>query len=310
VIEYHKNFSLESLPYINLEGLVCWEEFRDIPDYEGLYQVSDLGRVKTFNYKRTNTKRILKLALGNHGYFTVGLYKNKKPKLWTVHQLVAIAFLNHKPCGYEWVINHKNFTETDNRLTNLEIVTARTNCNKKHLESVSKYTGVTWDKKTKLWKCQIGIGDITKCLGYFNSEEEASEYYENAVIAIKNGTKIKVKEILTSSKYRGVTWNKSTNSWVAQIVANGIKKNLGYFDIEEEASQYYENALLAIQNGTEIKVKRKIVSSKYKGVSWNKSRNKWKAEITINGKSKYIASFNTEIEAHEARENYKKQIIE
>ena len=46
MIEYHKNLSLELLFYINNEGLVCYEEWKDIPGYEGIYQVSNLGRIK------------------------------------------------------------------------------------------------------------------------------------------------------------------------------------------------------------------------------------------------------------------------
>lgn len=59
MIEYYKNLSLENLPYINEEGLICWEEFRDIPQYEGLYQVSDLGRVKSLARTITRSNGIL-----------------------------------------------------------------------------------------------------------------------------------------------------------------------------------------------------------------------------------------------------------
>lgn len=308
MIEYHKNFSLESLPYINLEGLICWEEFRDVPDYEGLYQVSDLGRVKSLNYRHTRNASILKCGINSGGYLSVRLYRDKKSETRVVHQLVAITFLNHKRCGYELVVNHKNFIRIDNNLGNLEIVTQRVNANKKHLPSSSKYTGVYWNTKDKKWISYIFINAKRICLGYFDDELEASEYYENAVEAIKNGTEIQIKEVLRYSNYRGVTWNKNSKKWVASIKINSKNKHLGYFNTEEEASLYYESALLAIRNGEVTKVKEKATTSKYKGVSWHKGVSRWIAQITIDGNKIHIGTFKIEEDAHNARENYVKQI--
>lgn len=157
--EYYKNFSLENLPYINLEGLVCWEEFRDVPDYEGLYQISDLGRVKILKYRRPDLKRIMKLTAHNTGYCVVSLCKNTTHKVYNVHQLISITFLNHTP--------------TDNRVENLEIVTTRENSNRKYIPSSSKYTGVSWSTTKNKWSSTISINGKSRHLGYFDSEEEA-----------------------------------------------------------------------------------------------------------------------------------------
>ena len=63
------------------------EQWRDIKDYEGLYQVSDLGRVKRCKGSYSRSERILKPQFNNHGYLRVHLYKNNKPTHIRVHRL-------------------------------------------------------------------------------------------------------------------------------------------------------------------------------------------------------------------------------
>ena len=69
------------------------EIWKDIPDYEGLYQVSNLGRVKNLNNYHSKTEKILKLIIHPKGYVRVTLFKNRKPKSIFVHQLVGICFI-------------------------------------------------------------------------------------------------------------------------------------------------------------------------------------------------------------------------
>jgi len=151
------------------------EIWKDVPDYEGVYQVSNLGNVKSF--KRNNPK-ILKACLDTPGYKYVVLSKNNKTKNKRVHTLVAEAFLGHVVCGQKLVVNHINFSRIDNRVDNLEIVTNRENTNKKHIKSVSKYVGVTWSKDNAKWRAQIQIGYNKKHLGYFSNEEDAYNAYQ------------------------------------------------------------------------------------------------------------------------------------
>ena len=103
------------------------EVWKSIKDYEGLYEVSNLGRVKSFNYRGTGKEKILKNIECNNGYLTVGLTKDRKQKFFFIHRLVAEAFipnLDNKPC-----IDHINTIKTDNRVENLRWVNHEENNN-------------------------------------------------------------------------------------------------------------------------------------------------------------------------------------
>ena len=167
------------------------EIWKDIPGYEGLYQVSNLGDVKSLdrsveyvkrNHSKTIKGVILKKNMDAYGYYHVGLSKSGKSKTVKIHKLVAVAFLNHVPCGYKLVVNHKDHNPLNNMVDNLEIVTNRENTNRKHIKSSSKYTGVVWNKRSNSWQSQIWIFDKSKHLGYYKNEHEAHLAYEKALI--------------------------------------------------------------------------------------------------------------------------------
>lgn len=168
---------------INDNPIVIWKNIEGYPNY----MVSNYGNVKSLQRKLYNVrkkkitviKEKIKKPFISSGYYRIELWNNGISKKYQVHQLVAMAFLNHKPNGNTLVINHINFIKTDNRLENLEIVTSRENGNQKHLKSSSKYTGVSWCKRDKKWRAQIWISGKLKQLGSFNSEIEASNKYEN-----------------------------------------------------------------------------------------------------------------------------------
>lgn len=103
------------------------EIWKDIEGYEGLYQVSNMGNVKSLNYKRSGKERLLKPRKNKLGYMFVGLYKDNKPKNFRVHRLVAMTFLenpNNLSC-----VNHKDENPSNNHVDNLEFCTHEYNMN-------------------------------------------------------------------------------------------------------------------------------------------------------------------------------------
>lgn len=164
---------------INFEN----EVWKPVFMYESKYHISNLGRIKSLNYNHTGKESLMKLSIDKGGYYIVGLSdlsKGIKLKTFKIHQLVAIAFLNHKPCGMELVINHINFNKLDNCVENLEIVTSRENTNKKHIKSSSKYVGVAKATGSN-WIAYIYINRKRKYLGFFKSEYDAHLAYEKAL---------------------------------------------------------------------------------------------------------------------------------
>jgi hypothetical protein len=165
------------------------EIWKEVKGYEGLYEVSNIGRVKSLSrivlrngkYPFKTKEKLMKPVINSYGYLRVILWDNGITKGRTIHQLVAIAFLNHIPCGFKLVVNHKDFNRQNNKVENLEAVTQRANTNQKHLKSTSEYTGVCWDKKRNKWRSQIHLNGNVKYLGTFTNELEASNAYQVAL---------------------------------------------------------------------------------------------------------------------------------
>ena len=147
--------------------------WKDISGYEGSYQVSNYGEVKSFKY---NQERILKPTINGSGYYHVILSKKGNRKTCRVHQLVAIAFLDHKPNGHELVINHIDRNKLNNYLNNLELVSQRynTSCYKEDI-------GIYWDKHAKKWVAKIRINDKKIYLGVFTDKQDAIDMYQKAL---------------------------------------------------------------------------------------------------------------------------------
>jgi len=157
------------------------EIFKDIPGYEGIYQVSNLGRVKSLKFNR---EKILKLRDNSNGYLQVNLCCERKFKAIRVHQLVAMAFLNHTPDGtMKIIVDHKDNDKLNNRLSNLQLISARYNTSKDKKGS-SKYTGVSWSKASNKWLSTIAINGKIKNLGYFNCELAAAAEYQKKLAEI------------------------------------------------------------------------------------------------------------------------------
>jgi len=223
------------------------EIFKDIKGYEGLYQVSNFGNVKSLNFKRFGFEKILKFFYNTKRYQCVKLCKEGKLKTMRVHVLVAVAFLDHVPDGTtRIVVDHINNIKTDNRVENLQLISNRENISKDR-KGISKYTGVSWCKNYNKWCSKITIDGKSKTLGYFKNEIEASDAYQKALKMYNNGDLSFLEPKKQSSQYKGVSFF-NNKKWMAYIYINSKRKHLGYFDTELEAHLAVEKALNELNN--------------------------------------------------------------
>ena len=173
------------------------EIWKDINNYEGIYQISNLGNVRSLDreqidingVKRVFKGQMLTKSLGNWGYYTVSLKKNSQSKKFFVHRLVAQEFIPN-PNNLE-VVNHKDGNKLNNISDNLEWISLRDNTlysqhsNKKKILQYSKSGEFIkiWDSITEAAKYfQVNVSLISQCLS--NKISSAANYvwryyYEN-----------------------------------------------------------------------------------------------------------------------------------
>lgn len=137
------------------------EIWKDIKDFEGLYQVSNFGRVRSLKFGK---ERLLKCG-GNTGYYKVELWKNGKKCDKQVHRLVADAFIDN-PNNLECV-NHINGIKIDNRVENLEWIT----CKENTIHAIKNELKKDYCTKKKPIRCNelnIDFESISDAARYFN----------------------------------------------------------------------------------------------------------------------------------------------
>jgi hypothetical protein len=150
------------------------EIWKDITGYEGLYQVSNLGRVKslprerkTYGKRTYKTKSLLMDApISEKGYLRVCLSKDGKQRSYFVHRLVAVAFLDNKN-SYP-VVNHINGNKLDNRIENLEFCTQSHNVKEAYRIGLEKKAGRRVEQYTKdmeLIKLWDSVSEAQRYLG-------------------------------------------------------------------------------------------------------------------------------------------------
>ena len=161
------------------------EQWKPVVGFEGLYEVSNLGRVKSLHYDK---ERIIKLTI-KRKYVIVVLVKNGKQKNLQVHRLVLIAFIGEPKVGQE--CDHIDRNSINNRLDNLRWATRAENCSNRNGYGKCKLKGVSiYDKyqkrkngtfsKSECIISQIYIKKERFHLGYYKTEEEAHEAYKQA----------------------------------------------------------------------------------------------------------------------------------
>ena len=232
------------------------EIWKNIPNYEGYYQASNLGRVSSVdrwlimknNKKRFFKGRVVGVSNKEHskGYNRVNLCKIGQSRGFYVSQVVAMAFLGHVPNGHDFIIDHINGIRDDDRLENLRIATQRENlsiCFRSDKKSLSsKYVGVSFFKKIEKWASQIYYKDKNVIIGYFKTELEASNAYQLALSKVKDGTfnPEEYKPVFTS-KHRGISFHKGDKRWQMHLTINGKQKFLGSCKTEEDAYNALES---------------------------------------------------------------------
>jgi hypothetical protein len=169
-----------------------WKTINEFPNYE----VSNFGRVRsidrtikgvrTYNHYKSV---ILSPALVGSGYYGVSLRNNIRIKTCKIHQLVAVAFLNHVINGNILVVNHIDCNKLNNNVNNLEIITHRENDNRQHIKTSSQYTGVSWQKNNKKWQAQIQFNGNCIYIGLFINELDAHLAYEKRLNLLTNNIK-------------------------------------------------------------------------------------------------------------------------
>lgn len=307
---YNLNLHLQDIIYVDSLGEKCVEKWKDVPDYKGLYQVSDLGRVKAMPKEKKHSsgkrfflskEKILKQVYGKK-YLLVSLYLDNKKNQFLTHQLVAIVFLNHKPNRTIVVVDHINNVKHDNRLVNLQLISQRENTIKDKLNKTG-FTGVS--QKDGKFQATIQLNGKILNLGFYDFVELASEKYKEALCLINQSKDIShlIKERFNTNGFVGVC--KNLNKFQARINHKGKFYSLGNYDTPEQAGEIYNKALeLSKQNKSfEHLIKKYENQTKLKGI--HKSGNKFRVRVYSNGKNIDLGTYET---IEEAKKNYDEHI--
>lgn len=98
-------------------------------DYGGLYQVSNMGNVKSLNYRQTGKEKVLSSGRNRDGYLRISLYKEGKVKRFIIHRLVAHMFIYNNDKEHKTEVNHIDENKENNFVDNLEWTTPKQNSN-------------------------------------------------------------------------------------------------------------------------------------------------------------------------------------
>lgn len=165
--------------HLERQGVIFMQEiWKDVCNYEGYYQISNKGRIKSLDrYVERNGKlvkvkgKILNLNKNNAGYYYLNLCTNNSRKKFLIHRLVAIAFIpnqNKLKC-----INHKDENKSNNSVENLEW------CNHKYNSNYGNIRSKLSDKKCKSVIClelNKKFKSQTEAANYFNIKQSAISF--------------------------------------------------------------------------------------------------------------------------------------
>ena len=164
------------------------EQFKPVIGYEGRYEISNYGRVKSLARKwksgydtlRKKPETILKDGLNSHGYYQVILHKDHKANAFKIHHLVWDHFGNAKRNGQILQVDHKDENKQNNRIDNLQLLTNQENCLKyrKTQKYLSNHIGIHKHKDANSWIARIMVNGKRKYLGCFKNEYDAHLAYK------------------------------------------------------------------------------------------------------------------------------------
>lgn len=225
------------------------EIWKDIPGYEGHHQASSHGRIRSLDrdiVMKSGATRFKKGRILSQ-YFEGNRYRSNlcvdgKCTTYLTHQLIAMAFLGHTPNGQKLVVDHIDNDSSNNRLSNLQLISQRENATKDKNNGTSIHPGVFKRKGNKNWSASIRNEDGEQVyLGSFTNELDASKEYQKALSSINNGENIETNvNNKKTSQYKGVYWCNSHNKWKSKITINKKSYHLGSFDNEENAAEAYK----------------------------------------------------------------------
>lgn len=166
--------------------------WKNVIGYEGLYEVSECGNVRslTLRGRVRNAPLHMKQQINWKGYLRVSLSKDGISRAFSVHQLVMAAFVGPVPDGCN--IDHKDGVKTNNHLSNLQYIKDRLNT-AKYYEGKCNLVGTYRDRRRKArpWNAKIITDGKTNHLGRFETQEEAHMAYKNAFNAHMEGKNVR-----------------------------------------------------------------------------------------------------------------------
>ena len=162
-----------------------------------------------------------------------------------------------------------------------------------------RFRGVSWDKHAQKRKAEISIDGKSTYLGTIDDEETATRKLDKHTARLHKTINFpsegQVKAVkCVSSRFRGVYWDKHAQKWTARISIEGKLIHLGNFDDEETSAQKYDEHAARLGRPLNFpsmgQARAAKTTSKFRGVSWDKQRQKWVAFIKIDGKNKYLGT--------------------
>lgn len=262
------------------------EIWKDVVGFEGVYQVSNLGRVRSLGFDIWHKGRILKPHLDSRGYYLmVGLNRNKHPHHKNVHRLVAEAFIpnpNNYPC-----VNHKDECKTNNNVDNLEWCTYEYNMNYNNGAAMKRAIKTRYERhdvrelvaKTKATKIKNGSLSAEKPVNQFTW---GGEFVARYISATEAGRRTKAQTHVISKCCRGLCKQAGGFVWLYDddvdkinertLDAHPNAKKVGQYDLDGTLIKVWNSATEACR---ELGVNPASLSEcctgkrkKTKGFSW------------------------------------------